>query len=58
MQEIGDLLDDYHEQVKDDEKHGIIDIFAQLTEELMAEGFFGELMSQMTTVINKKGQKK
>ena len=40
VQEIGEILDDYHDEAPDGEKRGIIDLFTQLTEELMNEGFF------------------
>ena len=48
VQEIGEILDDYHDDAPDGEKRGIIDLFTQLTEELMNEGFLGDLMEQMT----------
>ena len=48
VQEIGEILDDYHDEAKDGENRGIIDLFTQLTEELMNEGFLGDLMDQMT----------
>ena len=50
VQEIGEILDDYHDEAPDGEKRGIIDLFTQLTEELMNEGFLGDLMEQMTKV--------
>ena len=52
VQEIGEILDDYHDDAPDGEKRGIIDLFTQLTEELMNEGFLGDLMEQMTKVEN------
>lgn len=58
VQEVGELLDEYHDQAPEGEKRGIIDLFAKLTEELMAEGFFGELMSQIANATPKKTQKK
>lgn len=48
VQEIGELLDDYHDEATEDDKRGIIDLFALLTEELMNEGFLGSLMKQMS----------
>lgn len=48
VQEIGEILDDYHDEAKDGENRGIIDLFTQLTEELMNEGFLGDLMERMT----------
>ena len=50
VQEIGEILDDYHDEAPDGEKRGIIDLFTKLTEELMSEGFLGDLMEQMTKV--------
>ena len=47
VQEIGEILDDYHDEAEDGEKRGILDLFTQLTEELMNEGFLGDLMEQM-----------
>ena len=47
VQEIGEILDDYHDEAPDGEKRGIIDLFTQLTEELMNEGFLGDMMEQM-----------
>ena len=47
VQEIGEILDDYHDEAEDGEKRGIIGLFTQLTEELMNEGFLGDVMEQM-----------
>ena len=47
VQEIGEILDDYHDEAADGKKRGILDLFTQLTEELMNEGFLGDLMEQM-----------
>ena len=52
VQEIGEILDDYHDEATDVENRGIFDLFTQLTEELMNEGFLGDLMEQMTKVEN------
>ena len=52
VQEIGEILDDYHDEATDGENRGIFDLFTQLTEELMNEGFLGDLMEQMTKVEN------
>ena len=52
VQEIGEILDDYHDEATDEERRGILDLFTQLTEELMNEGFLGDLMEQMTKVEN------
>ena len=47
VQEVGDILDDYHEEATEEDKRGILDLFTKLTEELMREGFLGDLMEQM-----------
>ena len=47
VQEIGEILDDYHDEAKEGEKRGILDLFTQLTEELMNEGFLGEFLAEI-----------
>ena len=47
VQEVGDILDNYHEEATENDKRGILDLFTKLTEELMHEGFLGDLMEQM-----------
>ena len=54
VQEIGEILDDYHDEATDGEKRGILDLFTQLTEELMNEGFLGDLMEQMEKTVENK----
>ena len=54
VQEIGEILDDYHDYAPDGEKRGILDLFTQLTEELMNEGFLGDLMEQMEKTVENK----
>ena len=54
VQEIGDILDDYHDEATEDDKRGILDLFTQLTEELMREGFLGDLMEQMAQTTEEK----
>ena len=44
VQEIGEILDDYHDEATDEDNRGIINLFTMLTEELMNEGFLGDLM--------------
>lgn len=46
VQEVGDILDDYHDEAQDGEKRGILNLFTQLTEELMNEGFLGEILNK------------
>ena len=50
VQEVGEILDDYNDEAKEDDKRGILNLFTKLTEELMSEGFLGDLMEQMTKV--------
>jgi hypothetical protein len=64
VQEIGEILDDYHEDATEDDKRGILDLFIMLTEELMNEGFLSGLMKEMNDnpkkvpQDHKKSQKK
>ena len=50
VQDVGDILDDYHDEATEDDSRGILDLFTDLTTELMNEGFLGELLSQMEEV--------
>lgn len=50
VQDIGDILDDYHDEATEDDSRGILDLFTDLTTELMNEGFLGDLLSQMEEV--------
>lgn len=47
LQEVGDLIDDYKEEATEEDKRSILDLFIKLTEELMNEGFLGEVLSQI-----------
>ena len=53
LKQIGDLLDDYHDEAKE-EKRGILDLFTKLTEELMNEGFLADLMASMEEAAEKE----
>lgn len=44
VQEIGEIIDDYHDEAQGGEKRGILDLFTNLSEELMNEGFLGEVL--------------
>lgn len=44
VDEVGDILDDYLEE--DKENHGLLDVFAMLAQELLTEGFFGDLLNK------------
>ena len=50
VQDVGDILDDYHDEATEDDSRGILDLFTDLTEELMNEGFLGDLLGQMEEV--------
>lgn len=50
VQDVGDILDDYHDEATEDDNRGILDLFTDLTEELMNEGFLGDLLGQMEEV--------
>ena len=54
VQEVGDILDDYHDEATEEDKRGILDLFTQLTEELMREGFLADLMEQMAQTTEEK----
>lgn len=56
VQEVGDILDDYHDEAAEEENRGILDLFTKLTEELMGEGFLGDLMKR-TAEEEKKAAK-
>lgn len=53
-QEIGNILDDYKDEETEEEKRGIIDLFTKLSEELMNEGFLGELFEKMNQEVEKQ----
>lgn len=54
VQEVGEILDDYHERGTEEDKRGILDLFTKLSEELMNEGFLGDLMNQMAVETEKQ----
>ncbi len=53
VQEIGEILDDYHDEAPEGEKRGLLDIFTKLSEELMNEGFLGDVFEE----LNKEAEK-
>lgn len=57
VQEIGDILDDYHDEATEEDSRGLLDLFAKLAEELTEEGFLGDLMKQMTEDTPNNGEK-
>lgn len=48
VQEVGDIIDDYHDEAPEGEKRGVMNIFTLLSEELMNEGFLGEILNDQT----------
>lgn len=60
VQEVGEILDDYHDGAAEGEKRGILDLFTKLTGELMDEGFLGDLIQglQETSTEESKMPKK
>ena len=54
VQEVGEILDDYNDEATEDDKRGILDLFTKLTEEVMSEGFLGDLMEQMEKTVENK----
>lgn len=45
-QEVGDLLDDYIDEAPEGEHRSIMDLFGMVSEELLNQGFLGDLMSE------------
>ena len=58
VQEVGDIIDDYHDEAPEEEKRGVMDISTKLSEELMHAGFLGEILNDQTeTEQHQKDQK-
>lgn len=55
VSEVGDILDAYLDE--DKENHGLISIFAMIAQELLKEGFFGNLLTESGKVIAKMPKK-
>ena len=57
---VGDILDDYLEE--DPENHGLVDVFNMIAGELLASGFFGDMLKKsnkaMETLSKKSAKKK
>ena len=49
ISEVGDILDAYLDE--DKENHGLITIFAMIAQELLKEGFFGNLLTESGKAI-------
>ena len=56
-QEIGEILDDYHDEGNENDKRGILDLFTKLSEELMNEGFLRDLMEQVEQEVIEQQKK-
>lgn len=65
LEVVGNILDDYFDEGTEEETHGLMDVFGIVASELLAEGFFGDLLTksekaiaQITERQKKKAQKK
>lgn len=63
LETVGNLLDDYLDEGTEQENHGLMAIFGIIAQELLAEGFFGDLLKQsekaiQTITARAKNQKK
>ena len=56
ISEVGDILDAYLEE--DKENHGLITIFGMIAQELLKEGFFGNLLMESSKAIVDLAKKK
>ena len=54
LEEVGDLLDDYMDEGTDEETHGLIDVFGMIAQELLTEGFFGDILKKSEKAIQSK----
>ena len=56
ISEVGDILDAYLDE--DKENHGLITIFSMIAQELLKEGFFGNLLMESSKAIADLAKKK
>lgn len=56
IEEVGDILDEYLDE--DKENNGLIDIFGRIAQELLKEGFFGNLLMESSKAIVDLAKKK
>ena len=54
LEEVGDLLDDYMDEGTEEETHGLIDVFSMIAQELLTEGFFGDILKKSEKAIQSK----
>ena len=57
VQKVGDILDDYHDEATEENANSIIELFTKLTEELMQEGFLGDLTKAQTKQVQQVQEK-
>ena len=57
VQKVGDILDDYHDEATEENANSIIELFTKLTEELMQEGFLGDLTKAQTKQVQQIQEK-
>lgn len=57
VQKVGDILDDYHDEATEENANSIIELFTKLTEELMQEGFLGDLTKAKTQQVQQVQEK-
>jgi hypothetical protein len=46
LREAGDLLDDYRDEAPEGEKRSLMDLFIELTDELVNEGFLSDILGE------------
>ena len=56
VEAVGDILDDYLEE--DSENHGLINTFNLIAGELLASGFFGEVLRKSTEAMKNQNTSK
>nr|DAT64380.1 MAG TPA: tail assembly chaperone protein [Caudoviricetes sp.] len=57
VQKVGDILDDYHDEATEENANSIMELFTKLTEELMQEGFLGDLTKAQTKQVQQIQEK-
>jgi hypothetical protein len=51
LEDVGDILDDYFDEGTKEDSHGIMNIFGMIAQELLTEGFFGDLLIQSEKAV-------
>ena len=57
VQKVGDILDDYHDEATEENANSIMELFTKLTEELMQEGFLGDMTKAQTKQVQQIQEK-